>query len=108
MTSRPFSEVGFPLPSNYRRGLDYTAYEISKLPIATGIEAALIFSLGGAEWPAQVITSAAYYEDKDNFREYLWIDRSKNPTQPWPPARDLQGEGTSLLRPAPNLSLIHI
>ena len=96
-----FRELGFPIPFVYRRGIDYTAYQISTFNVAKGNEAIVSFALGGLSWPASVITGTAYYEEKDGFREYVWIERKLNEDLPWPPDRNLFGGNGAVLKPAP-------
>ena len=100
-STQNFREIGFPIPFNYRRGIDYTAYQISSLNISKGNESSNTFNLGGSSWPGTVITGSAYYEDRDAYREYLWVERRRNTELPWPPDKNLLGNERTLIKPAP-------
>lgn len=88
-----FAEVGFPLPRGpiprpYRAGIDYTEYEISAMNVVPGQEANIQFNLRGVTWPGEVISATAYFEQRQNHRQYFWIDRGKNAGLAWPPQRE--------------------
>ena len=100
-----FSDIGFPVPRGpappaFRAGVDWRAYQLSSLNVAYGQEANIQFTLGGVVWPGSVITATAYSIDREQYREYFWIDRQKNLNLPWPPDRSLEAEAAPLIRPA--------